>query len=109
MICSPRSVRSRVTAKRSPRPIGPGSGMEDVMKRHTTARALLVAAVLLVVGLASREALAFRMIQNNGVGRFSAGAAVRCDDAGGFTHWNNANISFAHNTGNQGAGKGTAL
>lgn len=79
------------------------------MKIHKTAGAILAAAVVLSVSLASTEALAFRMIQNNGVGRFSAGAAVRCDAAGGFTHWNNGNINFAHNTTNQGAGKGTAL
>ena len=79
------------------------------MKNHTTARALLATAVLLAVGLAAHDALAFRMIQNTGVGRFSAGAAVQCAASGGFTHWTNANIPFRHNTANQGAGKGTAL
>ncbi len=79
------------------------------MRNHKTAGAILAAAVVLAVGLASTEALAFRMIQNTGVGRFSAGAAVRCDAAAGFTHWNNANINFSHNTANQGSGKGTAL
>ena len=79
------------------------------MRIHRTAGALFALAVVLAVGLASTEALAFRMIQNTGVGRFSAGAAVRCDAAGGFAHWNNGNINFAHNAANQGSGKGTAL
>lgn len=79
------------------------------MNNHKTAGAILAAAVMLAVGLASTEALAFRMIQNTGVGRFSAGSLVTCTDAGGFVHWNNANISFSHNTANQGSGKGTAL
>ena len=79
------------------------------MNFHKTAGALLAAAVVVAVGLASTEALAFRMIQNNGVGRFSAGSLVQCDAAGGFVHWNNANISFSHNTANQGSGKGAAL
>lgn len=79
------------------------------MKIHHSTRPLLVAAMMLTVGLAAREALAFRMIQNTGVGRFSSGALVQCDAAGGFTHWTNANIPFRHNTANQGSGKGTAL
>jgi hypothetical protein len=73
------------------------------------ARAMLVAALMLAAGLIGRDAFAFRMIQNTGVGRFSAGAAVPCDAAGGFTHWTTSNISFRHNTASQGAGKGTAL
>lgn len=52
---------------------------------------------------------AYRMIQNTGVGRFSAGAAVSCNASGGFTHWNNKNISWRLNTANQGSGKTTAL
>lgn len=52
---------------------------------------------------------AYRMIQQTGVGRFSAGAAVTCSASGGFTHWNNKNISWRHNTANQGAGKDQAL
>lgn len=79
------------------------------MRDRKTAGAILAAAVVLMMGFAASEALAFRMIQNTGVGRFSAGAAVRCDAAGGFTHWNNASIAFRHNTANQGSGKGTAL
>jgi hypothetical protein len=64
---------------------------------------------MLAVGLLAHEALAFRMIQNTGVGRFSAGAAVSCNASGGFTHWTHANIPFRHNTANKGSGKGTAL
>ena len=79
------------------------------MKIHKSAGAILAAAIVLSVGLASTEALAFRMIQNTGVGRFSSGALVQCDAAGGFVHWNNANIPFRNNTANQGSGKGTAL
>lgn len=69
------------------------------------------AAIALAAGLLASAAPshAFRMIQNTGVGRFSAGAAVSCTAAGGFTHWNIRNISWFHNTANQGAGKATAL
>ena len=52
---------------------------------------------------------AFRMIQNTGVGRFSAGAAVSCSASGGFTHWNIRNINWFHNTAGQGSGKSSAL
>ena len=52
---------------------------------------------------------AYRMIQQTGVGRFSAGAAVTCSAAGGFAHWNNKNISWRLNTANQGSGKTTAV
>jgi hypothetical protein len=52
---------------------------------------------------------AYRMIQNTGVGRFSAGGAVSCSATGGFTHWNIRNINWFHNTAGQGANKGTAL
>lgn len=78
------------------------------MRNRKTAGAILAAAVVLMMGFAT-EVLAFRMIQNTGVGRFSSGALVQCDAAGGFVHWNNANIPFSHNTANQGSGKGTAL
>ena len=79
------------------------------MNIRTMAGAFAAAASILAVALVSSEALAFRMIQNTGVGRFSAGAAVPCNSAGGFTHWTTANIPFRHNTANQGSGKGTAL
>ena len=79
------------------------------MKFRNRAGAILAVATLLAIGLVTTEALAFRMIQNTGVGRFSAGAAVPCNSAGGFTHWTTASIPFRHNTANQGSGKGTAL
>lgn len=79
------------------------------MNRKTLTRIAaygLVAAGLVVVAAPSE---AYRMIQNTGVGRFSAGAAVPCNSAGGFTHWNIRNINWYHNTANKGSGKGTAL
>ena len=79
------------------------------MKSHIIRRALLAAAVTLAVALVAHDALAFRMIQNTSVGRFSAGAAVSCNASAGFTHWTHANIPFRHNTANKGSGKGTAL
>jgi hypothetical protein len=66
------------------------------------------ACTLLLAGL-SVPAFAFRMIQNTGVGRFSAGAAVTCTNTVGFTHWNIRNIAWRYNTANQGNGKATAL
>lgn len=52
---------------------------------------------------------AFRMIQNNAVGRVTAGAAVTCNNAGGFAHWTTPQINWFHNTAGQGSGKATAL
>ena len=52
---------------------------------------------------------AFRMIQNTSVGRVSAGAAVACNAAGGFTHWAQTNISWRLNTSGQGSNKAAAL
>jgi hypothetical protein len=66
------------------------------------------ACTLLLAGL-SAPAFAFRMIQNTGVGRFSAGAAVTCTNSIGFTHWNIRSIAWRYNTANQGSGKATAL
>ncbi len=76
--------------------------------KSRTVRVALVAATVLALAT-PQVASAFRMIQNTGVGRFSAGAAVRCNANGGFTHWSNANISWRLNTANQGNGKSTAL
>jgi hypothetical protein len=61
-----------------------------------------------MVALAA-PAHAFRMIQNTGVGRFSAGAAVACNASGGFTHWNIRNIDWRLNTSGQGSNKAAAL
>lgn len=59
--------------------------------------------------IAATPSQAYRMIQNTSTGRVSAGAAVSCNAAGGFTHWGNANISWRLNTAGQGSGKATAL
>jgi Matrixin len=75
------------------------------MNRKTFALALVAAGMI----AAAVPSHAYRMIQNTGVGRFSAGAAVACNASGGFTHWNNKNISWRLNTANQGSGKNTAL
>jgi Matrixin len=61
-----------------------------------------------MVALAT-PAHAYRMIQNTSTGRVSAGAAVACNAAGGFAHWNIRNIDWRLNTSGQGAGKATAL
>lgn len=68
-----------------------------------------IAACALVVAALSAPAFAFRMIQNTGVGRFSAGAAVTCTNTTGFAHWNIRSIAWRYNTANQGSGKATAL
>lgn len=75
------------------------------------ARSKALTAIALAVGMVAlaTPSHAFRMIQNTGVGRFTAGAAVTCTASGGFTHWNNKNISWFHNTAGQGSGKQTAL
>jgi matrixin/flagellar hook capping protein FlgD len=83
-----------------------------MMIRRSTRRAQAAAVVFFVglaIGITAADALAFRMIQNTSVGRFSSGGLVRCDDPGGFVHWTNANIAFALNTANQGAGKEAAV
>lgn len=72
-------------------------------------KSFVFAATLLAAGLAATPSFAYRMIQNTSVGRVSAGAAVTCSASGGFTHWNIRNISWFHNTANQGSGKQTAL
>ncbi|HWM91276.1 MAG TPA: matrixin family metalloprotease [Thermoanaerobaculia bacterium] len=75
------------------------------MNRKAFALALVAAGLI----ASAAPSHAYRMIQNTGVGRFSAGAAVACNASGGFTHWNNKNISWRLNTANQGSGKTTAL
>src|SRR5690349_11522234 len=76
------------------------------MNRNKIAIYALAAAGLLATAVPSH---AYRMIQNTSVGRFSAGAAVTCNAAGGFAHWTNKNIVWRLNTAGQGAGKSTAL
>jgi hypothetical protein len=72
-------------------------------------RIATIAAVAVTAAIAFTPAHAFRMIQNTSVGRVSAGAAVTCNAAGGFTHWTNKSISWRLNTSGQGAGKDGAL
>lgn len=57
----------------------------------------------------ANDASAFRMIQNTGVGTFSAGAAVTCTNPTGFTHWGVSNTTWYLNPARQGAGKQTAI
>lgn len=76
---------------------------------HTyTRRALygLTAAGLLALSV---PADAYRMLQNNSIGRVSAGSLVTCNNPGGFAHWNIRNIPWRYNPGNQGANAGNAL
>lgn len=77
------------------------------MNRRTTALTALALAAGMLASAAPSNA--YRLIQNFGTGRFSAGNLVACNDPGGFTHWNVANTNWYHNTANQGAGKDAAL
>jgi Matrixin len=79
------------------------------MDSKTFTRLAACAAVTAGLLAAAVPAHAFRMIQNTSVGRVSAGAAVPCNSAGGFTHWNIRNINWYLNTANQGSGKSAAL
>lgn len=75
------------------------------MNRKAFALALVAAGLI----ASAAPSHAYRMIQNTGVGRFSAGAAVTCSNSGGFTHWNIRSINWYLNAANQGSGKSTAL
>lgn len=76
------------------------------MSSSRTPRFLAVALAGAMVALPTS---AFRMIQNTSTGRVSAGAAVPCNAAGGFTHWNVRDIPWRLNTSGQGAGKEAAI
>jgi hypothetical protein len=53
---------------------------------------------------------AYRMLQATALGPTQgAQPLVRCDDLGGFAHWNSRSITWYHNTGGQGSGKSSAL
>lgn len=69
---------------------------------------LLIAAITLLSWPATAGA-DFKLIQNTATGRVTSGAAVTCTAPGGFTHWDIRDISWKHNTANQGAGKEAAL
>jgi hypothetical protein len=79
------------------------------MRFLKTKRLAQLVAVVLAVTLFSGEALAFRMIQNTGVGTFHAGARVRCNDRNGFVHWAATGTTWRLNTQLQGSGKATAV
>lgn len=78
------------------------------MNRNFTRIAACAAVAAGMLALAT-PSHAFRMIQNTSVGRFSAGAAVTCNSAGGFAHWNLRNITWYLNQAGQGSGKATAV
>lgn len=80
------------------------------MNARWTRRATFILALTVALG-GALSSDAFRMLQNNAVGRVTAGQLVTCDAAGEFTRWglNNRNIAWQLNTGNQGAGKEAAL
>lgn len=76
-----------------------------------TIRWLAGATLVGAIALWAVPSEAFRMIQNNAIGRVTAGPAVPCNDPGGFAHraLGNRNLDWFLNTANQGAGKGTAV
>lgn len=72
-------------------------------------KAFALAAVATGMLASAAPSHAYRMIQNTGVGRFSAGAAVSCSAPGGFTHWNIRSLNWYLNTAGQGSGKSSAV
>jgi len=79
------------------------------MSTKTLSRTTVATVISLCLVAVSTPAHAYRMIQNTSTGRVTAGAAVTCNNSGGFTHWNIRNINWYHNTAGQGASKATAL
>ena len=77
--------------------------------RSTAVRTRLAAGLSLALIAGSAPAHASRLIQNTSTGRVTAGAAVACNDPGGFAHWTTNTVNWFHNTGNQGNAKQTAL
>jgi hypothetical protein len=76
--------------------------------RILVGHAARAAVVALALGAAAPSE-ASRLIQNFGVGRFTAGTPVPCNDPGGFAHWTTPHTPWRHNTAGQGAGKAAAL
>lgn len=76
-------------------------------RRQVMAGALGVALAALAFG--SPAGADYKMLQNTTIGWVTAGNRVDCNASGGFAHWNVRDISWKHNTANQGAGKETAL
>lgn len=79
------------------------------MIRNTMSSKWLTLAAAAAMMAWATPSQAYRMIQNTSTGRVSAGAAVTCNNAGGFAHWTTANISWRLNTAGQGSGKTSAL
>jgi len=75
---------------------------------HRIAGRRLVAAVTCAGLLSASSAEAFRMIQNQGVGRTSTGTRVLCNDPNGFTHWTTSSVDWGLNPANQGGKPGVA-
>lgn len=71
------------------------------MNRTFSTTRPLLGALVLAAALVALPAQAFRMIQNNTVGRVTAGAAVSCNHAGGFTHWTSDDIPWRVNLNGQ--------
>ena len=82
--------------------------LEEVTMRGKL-RIFVLIAIALAVGLLPQSAFAFRMIQNTGVGTFTAGAAVPCNAPAGFTHWAGTSTTWYLNEARQGAGKAGAI
>ena len=79
------------------------------MNQRNQQLARLAVVAVAVVLLAALPADAYRFIQNTAVGRTSAGYAVSCSNATGFTHWTTATINWRHNLANQGSNKATQI
>ncbi len=67
------------------------------MKSKPTMSILRLATVTLLMFALALPSFAFRMIQQTAVGRTTAGAAVQCNDPGGFAHWNTREITWNRN------------
>jgi len=94
-------------APRNPAKLAHGVLEEVTMRGRVRLFGLI--AIALAVAVLPQAAFAFRMIQNTGVGTFSAGAAVPCNAAGGFTHWGGTTTTWYLNEARQGAGKAGAV
>ena len=69
----------------------------------------LTCLTVLALGLLATKASAFRMIEELSTGRVTSGAAVPCNNPGGFAHWTTATIPWRHNLAGQGSDKAGAL
>jgi hypothetical protein len=83
------------------------AGGEVKRPRLVRGLAWAIAAASLLAWAAPSQA--YRMIQNNSIGRVTTGTPVACDDPGGFVHWTTRNIIWYNNTAGQGTGKSASL